>query len=309
MNANKKRDIAKDFADFLQSETKQKASSGNAVSAKAEIKSAALPMTQSTSASAVYQLPSNSSSIKQVTPPAQVVEVAQVVKAAATPIRVPAQKPGLAPQSISAMSSANQAVGKSALLENVSNFVGSSEALRVAQVRILELEKERDDLRNDVSELLLTSESLQKTTNELKTQLENAEHKQKQKIEILEEEKIVHQERLKAKEKELIEVRSKLDEIDLRFREELKKIRNRERDYESKNIIIKAESVAVFRAKDEMLMDLRRKLDQLQFEIDNYKSQTTKSNSIMDEWRERHARTVKALRLALSIMEGGEKDE
>lgn len=196
-----------------------------------------------------------------------------------------------------------------AIYSEVSKLVGGAEAIRVAQARILELEKERDELRNQIDELLVTSESLQRQVGESKALVENLEKKQKLRIEVSEEEKIVMRERLHAREKELETLKKINEEIEQRFHNDLKKIRIREKEYENKNLILKAESAAVTKAKDEMILDLKRKIDQFQFEIDNYKTKFSATDSLMNEMREREVRAIKALRLALNILETDDFEE
>ena len=195
------------------------------------------------------------------------------------------------------------------ITNEVSKLIGGAEAISVAQARITELEKERDTLRDEIEKLLVTSEALQRTSQELKAQNENLEKKQKDKIEVLEEEKMVLKNRLGAREKELLEVKKINEEMDSRFQNDLKKIRVREREYENKNMILKAESSAVSRSKDEMILDLKKKLDQLQFETDNFKGKVSDSESYIEQLKDRQSRTVKALRVALNILEGSDFED
>ena len=71
------------------------------------------------------------------------------------------------------------------------------------QARINVLEKETSSFRDEIDELLLASESLQRQLNELKGQHDLLERRHKEKIEILEDEKAVLRSRSSAKEEEL----------------------------------------------------------------------------------------------------------
>jgi len=187
--------------------------------------------------------------------------------------------------------------------------VGTSEAVKAAQQKILALESERQELRDELEKLLVISENLETSLHQSKAIADQAERKHKDKIEILEEEKLVINERFKAREKELLELRKKNEELGLNFQDELKKIRTKERELENKITILKAEAGAVARSKDEMILDLKRQIDNLLYQIESYKTQFSSSESTLRDWKERQVRAVKALRLALSIMDGAETDE
>ncbi len=279
MSTQKKRDVAKEFVDFLLSESKNEAPAPTQNLKTEDQKTAVLP----------HDTPADAKEEHS--------EITQVTKLKVVEDKIPNYKPSFSSER-----------GR-AIYGDVAQLVGGAEAIRVAQARIMELEKERDNLRDEIEKLLVTCEALQRSNSESKGQIEKLERKQKEKLEILEEEKIVIHHRLQAREKELHEIRKINEEMDLRFQNDLKKVRVREREYENKNIILKAENIAVARSKDEMILDLKRKLDQMQFEIENYRGKFSDTELKMSEFHDRQARTVKALRLALNILEGSDNEE
>ncbi|MCC6276400.1 MAG: hypothetical protein IT289_00640 [Oligoflexia bacterium] len=191
----------------------------------------------------------------------------------------------------------------------VGNIVGGVEALRTAQNRITQLERERDELRDETERLLSHAESLQRRVGELKTEVESSERKYREKVEILEEEKIVVKGRLSAREMEVQDLKQKYDEIQIRFQNDLRKIRVRERELENRLALMRSEMTVVMGSKDDIILELRRQLEQLSFELDNFKAKSADLSSKLSEFHDRNHRTVKALRLALSMLEAGEVED
>lgn len=195
------------------------------------------------------------------------------------------------------------------IFNEVSSLVGGTEAVRVAQARIHALEKERDQLRDEVEKLLITSENLKRRLDESKAEGDSFERKYRQKIEILQEEKAVVRGRLDAREQESRRLTKENEELQSRFQGDLRRVRVRERELESRYELLKAETSAVVRTKDELIIELRRQLEQLSFELDNFRAKSADLNSKVSEFHERNHRTVKALRLALTVLEMGDGEE
>jgi hypothetical protein len=89
----------------------------------------------------------------------------------------------------------------------------------------------------------------------------------------------------------------------------LRKIRVRERELEHRQEIIRAEMTTVVSAKDEVIVELKRQLEKLHFELDNFRAKSADMNTKINEFYDRNHRTVKALRLALSVLETGDSEE
>jgi DNA repair exonuclease SbcCD ATPase subunit len=194
------------------------------------------------------------------------------------------------------------------IFNEVNALAGGAEAIRVAQARITSLENERDQLRDETEKLLSATESLQRQVFEIRANQENLERRFREKIEILEEEKVVLKSRLAARETELDGTKKGLEELQARFQNDLRKVRVRERELENRQELMKAETEVIIRSKDEMILELRRQLEQLHFELDNFRAKSADLNSKIGEFHDRNHRTVKALRLALTVLEIGDDD-
>ena len=63
----------------------------------------------------------------------------------------------------------------------------------------------------------------------------------------------------------------------------------------------------LIRNKDEMILEAKRQIDQLNMELTNYRNKNQELNRVTSDKQEMLRRTVKALRLALSMLEGEEE--
>ncbi|MBK9293126.1 MAG: hypothetical protein IPM57_01585 [Oligoflexia bacterium] len=191
----------------------------------------------------------------------------------------------------------------SSVFKEVSQLVGGAEAIEVAQARIVELEKERDYLRTELDKSRIAAEEFEGRYNTAQAQLETLTKKHKEKVEILESEKTLLRERVSAKEKETTELKKQTQDLQWRFDNDLQKVRVKEREYENKNIIIKAEAQAVAQSKDEMILDLKTQVDQQKFEIQQFKNRIKENEKEYKIAQERQAQALKALRISMGILE------
>jgi chromosome segregation ATPase len=183
-----------------------------------------------------------------------------------------------------------------------------SEQLRIAQERILDLENVVDSLRTENEQLVAAGETLKNRSDDLKSQVDQIKISSKEKLEITGEELVVLRTNLASKSDDIGKLKLKIEELESRLQGDLKKIRVRERELENRLEIAKLESGAIMKNKDEIILDLKRKIDQLGFELENYRSKSRELNKLVEDNRERVRRTVKALRLALNMLEGEESE-
>ena len=181
--------------------------------------------------------------------------------------------------------------------------LAQAETLKLAQDRIKELETEVDRLRQDNDDLASAGEiitqkmedyqgrvvRLEKEKNEISTQLKN--------------EVLILKGHLQYKDNELSKSKTKIEELDLRIKTDFKKIRVRERELENRLELVRAEKHALMRSKDEKILDLQRKLDQMKSELDLYRSKVQDLNKSMEEQQDQMRKTVRALRVAMSNLE------
>ena len=127
--------------------------------------------------------------------------------------------------------------------------LAQSENLRIAQQRILELEKVIERLRGENEKLVTAGEMIRKKADELLAKSETMEGKYNLDVSSLNEEKDILKKSISAKDNEIDKLKTQLDEMELRLNTTLQKIRVRERELENRLELVKMESSALVRNK------------------------------------------------------------
>ncbi|GEM_PF-1329281 len=181
--------------------------------------------------------------------------------------------------------------------------LAQAENLRMAQNRILDLEKEIERLRQENDEILTASEIMRTKAEEYTLRMSEMEKEiNESKIDYKNEVAILKG-NLSFKESDNQKLKMKVEELELRIKTDFKKIRIRERELENRLELVKAEKQAIAKSKDEYLLDLQRKNDQAKAEIDNYREKVQELNKTLENSQSQIKMTVRALRIALSHIE------
>ncbi len=178
-----------------------------------------------------------------------------------------------------------------------------AENLKLAQNRILDLEKEIERLRKDNELLSSAAEISRQRMDELAQQIHHLERQKHDLKEVNESELQIFKEGLTAKDSEILRLRNKVDELESRLSNDLRKVRVRERELENRLELSKAEKAALLRAKDDNILELKRKTESLESEVENYQNKIIELSQKIELNQEQFARTVRALRLALTNLE------
>lgn len=226
---------------------------------------------------------------------------------------VPATKVTAVPRSTPPPPSVRASVGRYGGARAVGSTSASeaalaqSENLRIAQVRLTEFEQEIERLRLQNEELAAAAETLRRRTDELTASNQKRERDYQHAVGTFRQEKEILTNSKEAVQRTCEELKQKNEELELRISTNIQKIRVRERELENRLELMKMESSALIRSKDEMVLDLKRQIDQLNLEINNFRAKNQELNRQTSDKQEMLRRTVKALRLALSMLEGEEE--
>lgn len=186
--------------------------------------------------------------------------------------------------------------------------LAQAESLKLAQWKISELEKEVEKYRQENEELASAGEIIRNRHEELNSRFFALEKEKQEISDSFQNELIIVKGTLQYKESETAKARLKIEELETRLKSDFKKIRVRERELENRLELVKAEKTALLRAKDENILELKRKIDHIQSELDNYRSKVSELNKEIGFNQEQFKRTVRALRLALSNLEVKEEN-
>lgn len=198
--------------------------------------------------------------------------------------------------------------GSANVMTSVDASLAQADNLRLAQHRILELEKEVEHLRAENEELASAGDIIRSRSDELGARISIAEKEKIEAQESAQSEILVLKSHLQYKENEVAKARLKIDELETRLKSDFKKIRVRERELENRLELLRAEKSALVRSKDEYILDQKRKVDQLSQELDNYRRKCLELNKTLEANQDQFKRTERALRLALSNLEVKEEN-
>ncbi|MGE5087242.1 MAG: hypothetical protein ACM3MG_13130 [Bacillota bacterium] len=193
--------------------------------------------------------------------------------------------------------------GAANVMTSVDASLAQAENLKIAQQRILELEKEVEFLRAENEELASAGEIIRNRTDELGIRITSLEREKVEVQESAQSEILILKGNLQYKENEVAKARIKVEELETRLKSDFKKIRVRERELENRLELLRAEKSALVRSKDEYILDQKRKIDQLSQELDNYRKKCLELNKTIEGNQDQFKRTERALRLALSNLE------
>ncbi len=187
--------------------------------------------------------------------------------------------------------------------------LAQAENLRIAQEKILDLEKENEKLRLQNEQLMAASEIIKERSDLLSSQLSEFKRDRDGLEESFKNEIVLLKNHLARKDTELQRAQFKTEELESRLKFDMKKIRIRERELENRLELIRAEKNAIVKNKDEQILDLRRKMDVLQMEVESYRQKCIELNKMIETNQESFKRTTRALRLAMANLELQEENK
>ena len=187
--------------------------------------------------------------------------------------------------------------------------LAQADNLRIAQEKIIELESENEKLRLQNEELMAASEIIKERSDLLSSQLSEYKNDRDSLEESFKNEIVLLKNHLSKKDNELQKSNLKTDELESRLKFDMKKIRVRERELENRLELIRAEKNAIVKNKDEQILDLRRKMDVLQMEVESYRQKCVELNKLIETNQESFKRTTRALRLAMANLELQEENK
>ncbi len=168
---------------------------------------------------------------------------------------------------------------------------------------------------NTIKRTSLLNEDLNHQLEQLKSRLANFEHEKQHANRSLETE--IEQlridlkskiDRIRLLEEKLTDSAEQYEKLKDRVRMDIRKIRVREKELESKLEILKKDSETLIVARENKILELKRKIDLLEFNYDTVldKNETEKQNVKNSE--EKMMRVLKVLKLAIGVIEGEQEE-
>lgn len=174
---------------------------------------------------------------------------------------------------------------------------------RLVQQKMDDLEKEITRLRRENEDLAAAGKGFRDRLQSAEQRASRAESELKDLSGSRDAEMTLLKSTLQARDQEIHQLTSKVEELERRLQFDIQKIRVREKELEHRLEILSLEKSALLKNKDQALLELKMKQDSLVQEASQYRQQLKKLNSQMDSQQDRFRKTAMALRLALSNIE------
>jgi DNA repair exonuclease SbcCD ATPase subunit len=178
-----------------------------------------------------------------------------------------------------------------------------AEYLKLAQERIEHLESKIAELTQENETLASSAHVLQRKHDELLSKYDNMVQQMTSEKEAFRDDLVLKDRVIKELEKQNDALKKKNDEFQAIMNERIQQVRMRERELMNRLEILQLEEDAVISNKDEILINLKKQIDKLNYEVEIYKAQGRQMNATLQAQKEQMRKTVKALKLALNILE------
>ncbi len=152
-------------------------------------------------------------------------------------------------------------------------------------------------------EVMTELESLKRSDDSLKSELRHIKSQYEDQIQLL---KNDYEERLRASgnyQSEYDDLVKKREEWKERVREDLKRIKLKERELENKYELLKRDMQALLDSKDRHVLELKKKTDALELEQESLEDRLRNSNSVLGAVDAKKRRLIETLRLAITLLE------
>jgi len=192
--------------------------------------------------------------------------------------------------------------------------------LKEAEVRDLKHQQQQYQEHTEKSAIKL--DSFIKHNRLLLAQVEEA-HRTNARIQAeMEEERREHQEQMAvlrsdfeeklkqagATQDQLKDLMRKRDEFKEKVREDLKRIKLKERELENKYELLKNDTQTLLDAKDKQILDLRKKADALDLELEQFDERLRENSAVLNEVTIKKRRLIDTLKIAISLLEDIDKE-
>ena len=192
---------------------------------------------------------------------------------------------------------------------NLEEHLKSADYAEVIQSRVVVLEEEVRELRQENERLASAGQHFKDLSDKFKIKIKHLESDLQNIKEISYEEKNILTRSVEAKDIRINSLQERLLNLEQQQGSQIEHIRVRERELENRLELMKSENEVLFYNKDGMILDLKKQMNMLNIDIERYKSQHQVMTSQMDTKENLIRRTVKALRVALTMLEGRELEE
>jgi len=185
------------------------------------------------------------------------------------------------------------------IIELQADFERAREQLRVAEAKAQALEESNRKMVNQQNDLQIKVARLSEEYEERRLQYEKE-------LKSREQENSLKTDKLLLLERKVEAAQKKCEDIKERVRTDIQKIRVREKDLEARLEILKRDSETLLASKDRKLLEFKRKMDALEYEIEILGEKEKAAQKRVEFWKARISRVLRAFKLGVSLLESDE---
>ena len=184
----------------------------------------------------------------------------------------------------------------------------NADYIKFAQDKIKNLEKQIFDLRAECEELARAGDHFKDLSEDKGQKLKTLESQLEELESLSTEEKKILQESISSKDLRISTMQEHIENLEQELESKYNRVRVREKDLESRLEILKKEQAAIAKSKDEMILNLNGQNEGLKSDLEKIRAQNQKVTSHLQDKEDAIRRTMKALKLSLTMLESQSKD-
>jgi hypothetical protein len=165
------------------------------------------------------------------------------------------------------------------------------------------LQKEAVHLRQRLREFESLQSDLSKKIRHMEEEKAEAERRILQGKEEAERNGRMYTEKLKELEARTADSGEKYESLRARVRKDIRKIRENERDLEARLELMRKDSETLLRARDQKVLDLQRKIDAIEFDLDQVQDSRVQAQIEAERYLAKLSRVSRALQIATHMIE------
>jgi len=157
------------------------------------------------------------------------------------------------------------------------------------QVKVRELEHLHEEISRKLSQVDDEKQALAREKQREAEERERAERNMAEKLRVL--------------ESQAGEAGEKYENLRVRVRKDIRKIRENERDLEARLELLRKDSETLLQARDEKVLEMQRKIDALEFDLDQVQDSRVQAQMEAERYLAKLSRVARALHIAVSMIE------
>ncbi len=178
----------------------------------------------------------------------------------------------------------------------------TQEQLSFASKKFLEMESEYKKMAEQQETLQKKGELLYRENEELRERYTKDSKSREQEVQTKADKLLLAERKCEIAEK-------KYEELKERVKKDIQQIRVHEKELEARLEILKRDSETLLAAKDRKLLEFKRKIDALEYEMESLVEKEKAAQKKLESWKERMNRVLRALKLGTSLLESEEEVE